>query len=87
MFKQAFNIFNSGEYHQIISAASNTVDLWTLTGVLHLHVSEGFQGVLEADAVQLQNADPIVHLLGVGDELVGELMDLIGAQVPTQPVI
>lgn len=59
----------------------------TLTGVVDLHVSERLQRVLEGDAVQVQRSHAVVHLLGVGDELVGELLDLLGAQVPSQPVL
>lgn len=57
-----------------------------LTCVLHLHVGEGLQRVLEGDAVQVERPDAIVHLLGVADELVCQLADLIRTQVPTQPV-
>ncbi|KAF3835771.1 hypothetical protein F7725_028329 [Dissostichus mawsoni] len=65
----------------------NAADWWTLTGVLHLHVSEGLERVLDGDAVGVQRSHAIVHLLGVGDEFVGELLDLLGAQVPTQTVL
>lgn len=65
----------------------NAADWWTLTGVVDLHVSEGLQRVLEGDAVQLQRSDAVVHYLSVGDELVGELLDQLGGQVPTQPVL
>lgn len=58
-----------------------------LTGVLDLHVSEGLQRVLEGDLIQVQHSDAVVRLLGVGDELVGELPDLLGGQVPTQLVL
>lgn len=58
-----------------------------LTGVLHLHVGERLQRVLEGDPVQVQTPDAVVRLLGVGDELFRELLDLLGGQVPTQPVL
>lgn len=57
-----------------------------LTRVLHLHVGQGLQRVLEGDAVQVQLPDAVVHLLGVSDELLGQLADLIRTQVPPQPV-
>lgn len=57
------------------------------TGVLDLHVSQRLQRVLKGDAVQVQGSDAVVHNLGVGDELIRELLDLLRVQVPTQPVL
>ena len=57
------------------------------TVVLDLHVSQRLQRVLKSDAVQVQGSDTVIHHLGVGDELIRELLDLLRGQVPTQPVL
>lgn len=58
-----------------------------LTGVLDLHVGERLQRVLKGDVVKVEGSDAVVHLLGVGNELLRELLDLLGVQVPSQPVL
>lgn len=58
-----------------------------LTGVLDLHVGERLQRVLKGDVVKVKGSDAVVHLLGVGNELLGELLDLLGVQIPSQPVL
>lgn len=58
-----------------------------LTCVLDLHVGERLQRVLEGDALQVERSDAVVLRLGVGDELVGHLLDLLRGQVPSQPVL
>lgn len=59
----------------------------TLTCVLHFHISKGLQGVLIGDSVKVQGPHRVIHLLGLGDEFVRELLDLLGGQVPAQAVI
>lgn len=58
-----------------------------LTRILHFNICERLEGVVIGDRVQIQAADSVVHLLGLGDELVGELLDFLGCQVPAQAVL
>lgn len=58
-----------------------------LTGVLDLHVGERLQRVLKGDVVKVKGSNAVVYLLGVGNELLGELLDLLGVQIPSQPVL
>lgn len=58
-----------------------------LTSVLDLHVCKDLQRVLKGDAFQVLRSNAVVHLLGVVHKLLRELLDLLGCQVPPQPVL
>lgn len=56
------------------------------TCVLYFDISQGLQGVLIADTGQVQGADSVIHLFGLGNKLFSKLVDLVRSEVPAQTV-